>query len=259
MAPAPEGTDDVRYDIALTRQRMTVTLEELSREMQARKAEARAKTVGRVEDFVQEHPLVTAAIAFGAGVLLAGTGADEKAAKGVVKGAKATPAALAGAAKAVPGAAKSLAVKVKDRVSGNGADAEKSDSTVTASGSHALHLTATDGTAPLGEPTVTHARAVASDGTLDRVAGGLSGLLRKALSPVLDEMERAARELSADLARGSRPPASRAVPHLAFDAGTDVPRDGAVPPSTYGLAESASTGRPPVASTLSSASAARTT
>lgn len=240
MAPAPESTDDVRYDIALTRQEMTVTLEELSREVAARKAAVRERTVGRVEDFVHEHPLVTAAIALGAGVLLAGTGADEKAAKGVVKGAKAAPGALAGAVKAVPGAAMSLAGKVRDRVSGDGAKDDHASS--------------------LGEPTVTHARSAdsgaSSGGIGDRISGGVSTLLRKALAPVLDEMERAARDVCAELARGSRspllgvqaasssgraassmgsnaaanvsePPAQRAP----FDAGADVPRDGA---SVYG-------------------------
>jgi hypothetical protein len=214
MAPSGESTDDVRYDIALTRQEMTVTLEELGQELAERKAALKARTVDRLDvaAFAREHPMVALAVALGAGALLAGTGADEKAAGAVARGAKAAPGKLAEAAKAVPGAVAGAATR-------------------------ALHLKDGDAGEAPGAPTVTAAREVERDEGL--IAGGLSGLLRKALAPVLDEMERAARQLGEDLAGGSRP-----AHRVAFDAGADVPRD-VVPPSTYGLAESASTGRPP--------------
>ena len=225
MAPSGESTDDVRYDIALTRQEMTVTLEELGRELAARKEALKARTVDRLDvaAYAREHPMIALAVALGAGALLAGTGADEKAAGAVARGAKAAPGKVADAARAVPGKVAEAAKAAPGLVAGAAA--------------RALHLKGGDDRDAAGSPTVTAAREVEREEGL--LAGGVSGLLRKALSPVLDEMERAARELCDDLARGSRP-----AHRVAFDAGADVPRD-VVPPSTYGLAESASTGRPP--------------
>jgi len=62
-----ETTADVRRDIALTRERMSTTLNELERKL-------------NVTEVVRDHPWPALALAVGAGVLLSGSGADVKAA-----------------------------------------------------------------------------------------------------------------------------------------------------------------------------------
>jgi hypothetical protein len=64
MAETPA---EVRRDIELTRQRMSGTLEELEQKL-------------NVKQMISDHPWPALAVAFGAGVLLAGTKADAKAA-----------------------------------------------------------------------------------------------------------------------------------------------------------------------------------
>lgn len=60
-----ETTADVRRDIELTRERMSSTLAELEQKL-------------NVAQVVREHPWPSLALAFGAGVLLSGSGADIK-------------------------------------------------------------------------------------------------------------------------------------------------------------------------------------
>lgn len=60
-----ETTADVRRDIELTRERMSSTLAELEHKL-------------NVAQVVREHPWPSLALAFGAGVLLSGSGADIK-------------------------------------------------------------------------------------------------------------------------------------------------------------------------------------
>ena len=72
-----ETTADVRRDIELTRERMSTTLDELEQKL-------------NVVQLVRDHPWPALALAFGAGVLLSGSGADVKAAAataGATKGA----------------------------------------------------------------------------------------------------------------------------------------------------------------------------
>ena len=72
-----ETTADVRRDIELTRERMSSTLAELEQKL-------------NVAQVVREHPWPSLALAFGAGVLLSGSGAD-------IKTAAVTAAATKGA------------------------------------------------------------------------------------------------------------------------------------------------------------------
>jgi hypothetical protein len=58
-----ETTADVRRDIELTRERMSSTLAELEHKL-------------NVAQVVREHPWPSRALAFGAGLLLSGAGAD---------------------------------------------------------------------------------------------------------------------------------------------------------------------------------------
>ena len=60
-----ETTADVRRDIELTRERMSSTLAELEHKL-------------NVAQIVRDHPWPSLALAFGAGMLLSGSGADVK-------------------------------------------------------------------------------------------------------------------------------------------------------------------------------------
>ena len=60
-----ETTADVRRDIALTRERMSGTLDQLEQKL-------------NVMQMVRDHPIPAIAAAFGAGVLLSTSGADAK-------------------------------------------------------------------------------------------------------------------------------------------------------------------------------------
>ncbi len=70
-----ETTADVRRDIELTRERMSSTLAELERKL-------------NVAEVVRDHPWPAIALAFGAGVLLSGSGSDIKAAAATVTATK---------------------------------------------------------------------------------------------------------------------------------------------------------------------------
>jgi len=70
-----ETTADVRRDIELTRERMSSTLAELERKL-------------NVAEVVRDHPWPALALAFGAGVLLSGSGRDIRAAAATVTATK---------------------------------------------------------------------------------------------------------------------------------------------------------------------------
>ena len=76
-----ETTADVRRDIELTRERMSSTIQELEQKL-------------NVTQMVKDHPWPALALAFGAGILLSGSGAD-------IKAAAATAAATKGASSKV--------------------------------------------------------------------------------------------------------------------------------------------------------------
>lgn len=70
-----ETTADVRRDIEMTRERMSTTLAELERKL-------------NVKEIVRDHPWPALALAVGAGVLLAGSKSDVKAAAATVAATK---------------------------------------------------------------------------------------------------------------------------------------------------------------------------
>lgn len=84
-----ETTDEVQRDIALTRERMSETIAELDARISNRIAAVKEKV--DLMQLAREHPWPALAVALGVGVLLAGTGADAKAARATVRAAKAAP------------------------------------------------------------------------------------------------------------------------------------------------------------------------
>lgn len=88
-----ERTADVQRDIALTRERMSETIAELDAQISDRVAAVKDRL--DVLQLAQEHPWPALAVALGLGVLLAGTGADAKAARATVRAAKAAPGTAA--------------------------------------------------------------------------------------------------------------------------------------------------------------------
>ena len=79
-----ETTADVRRDIELTRERMSSTLAELEQKL-------------NVAQVVRDHPWPTLALAFGAGVLLSGSGADVKTAAATATATKGVGSKVASA------------------------------------------------------------------------------------------------------------------------------------------------------------------
>jgi len=79
-----ETTADVRRDIELTRERMSSTITELEQKL-------------NVSQMVRDHPWPALAVAFGAGVLLSGSGADVKAAAATIAATKGSSNKLASA------------------------------------------------------------------------------------------------------------------------------------------------------------------
>lgn len=122
-----ESMDDVRYDIANTRQHMSDTLAEL----EARLGERREAVTGKVHavretldpakigtqvgELIQAHPLAAVAVAFGLGLFLGRSGADRTLAAG-------TGDALRNSSRAALDATRSAAGAVVERVRG-GSDA----------------------------------------------------------------------------------------------------------------------------------------
>jgi len=78
-----ETTADVRRDIALTRERMAGTLDQLEQKL-------------NVAEMVRQHPWPALALAVGAGVLLSGSGADVKTAAATVAATKGASNKMAG-------------------------------------------------------------------------------------------------------------------------------------------------------------------
>lgn len=88
-----ESTTDVQRDIALTRERMSETIAELDARISDRVAVVKERL--DLKQLVEDHPWPALAVALGIGVLLAGTGADAKAARATVRAAKGAPGATA--------------------------------------------------------------------------------------------------------------------------------------------------------------------
>jgi hypothetical protein len=88
-----ERTVDVQHDIALTRERMSETIAELDARISSRVAVVKERL--DLKQLVEDHPWPALAVALGLGVLLAGTGADAKAARATVRAAKGAPGATA--------------------------------------------------------------------------------------------------------------------------------------------------------------------
>jgi hypothetical protein len=101
-----ERTTDVQRDIALTRARMSETIAELDARISDRVAVVTERL--DLKQLVEDHPWPALAVAFGLGVLLAGTGADAKAARATVRVAKSAPDATADLARRGWGAAASV-------------------------------------------------------------------------------------------------------------------------------------------------------
>jgi hypothetical protein len=97
-----ESTSDVQRDIEETRVRMSETIAELDAQISSRVEAVKEKL--DVSRLIRDHPWIALTAAVGAGVLLAGTGADAKA----VRAAKGAPGATAGLARRGWGAATSL-------------------------------------------------------------------------------------------------------------------------------------------------------
>ncbi len=88
-----ETTNDVQRDIALTRDRMSETIAELDARISERITVVKERV--DLKQLVEDHPWPALAVALGLGILLAGTGADAKAARATVRAAKGAPAATA--------------------------------------------------------------------------------------------------------------------------------------------------------------------
>jgi hypothetical protein len=100
-----ESTTDVQRDIALTRERMSETIAELEARISDRADAVRGRL--DLKQLVEDHPWPALAVALGLGVLLAGTGADAKAARATVQAAKGAPGTTADLARRGWGAATS--------------------------------------------------------------------------------------------------------------------------------------------------------
>jgi hypothetical protein len=92
-----ESTTDVQRDMALTRERISETIAELDARISGRVAVVKERL--DLTQLVEDHPWAALAVALGLGVLLAGTGADEKAARATVRAAKGAPGATADVAR----------------------------------------------------------------------------------------------------------------------------------------------------------------
>ena len=118
MGEAPEGVAELRHEVARERARIQQDVDEIA----ARVREKRAAVAQKVDvgEYARAHPWVALGIAAAAGILLAGTGADAKAAKATASAAKKGGRKSVELAKGAPAAAMGLVSKVKNR----GADAE---------------------------------------------------------------------------------------------------------------------------------------
>jgi hypothetical protein len=101
-----ESTTDVQRDIALTRERMSETIAELDARISDRISLVKERL--DLRQLVEDHPWPAVAVAVAVGVLLAGTGADTKAARATMRAAKGAPGATADMARRGWGAAAGL-------------------------------------------------------------------------------------------------------------------------------------------------------
>lgn len=116
--PAKETAEAIRLDMDATRARLADTLAELDRRVHepvetARERVAAVRQRLDVAGFVRERPLAAALLAVGAGLALAGTGADAAVASGVASGTRGAGRAAADAAR---GAAREAARGTRDAV-----------------------------------------------------------------------------------------------------------------------------------------------
>lgn len=86
-----ETTTSVQRDIALTRERISGTIAELDARISGHVTVV--KEHFDLKQLVEDHPWPALAVALGLGLLLAGTGADAKAARAAVRAAKGAPGA----------------------------------------------------------------------------------------------------------------------------------------------------------------------
>ena len=118
-------TEGVRQDMERTRERMADTISELDARIDARVERVRERL--DVIALVRQHPWAALGGAFAAGLTLALTGADRKAASATADAAKAAPGKLADAAKAAPGTIAGVAKRgagvVRERFSGGDEEA----------------------------------------------------------------------------------------------------------------------------------------
>lgn len=114
-------TEGVRQDMERTRERMADTISELDARIDARVERVRERL--DVVALVRRHPWAALGGALAAGLALALSGADRKAASATADAAKAAPGKLADAARAVPGAIASAAKRgagaVRERFAGD--------------------------------------------------------------------------------------------------------------------------------------------
>lgn len=158
--------DDVRYDLAMTRARMAATLEEIEERFDEGKGAVRqrveqARQVLDVRDLAREHPWMALGAAMAIGLLVAGSGADRRAASAVTDTARALPGAAMGAGSAI-------ADKVKGLRGSDAGDAEDARTT---------------GHEPAHEP-----------GFFDRIAGRLGEALQ--LDRLVAELAEASRSFA---------------------------------------------------------------
>ena len=105
-----EAADDVRYDMAMTRQRMADTLAEIESRVSNTVDGVKAKL--DVMQLVRDHPWPALAVALAAGYALAATGADSAAASAVAEGS-------VSAAEATRDAASGVVDRVRERFAGD--------------------------------------------------------------------------------------------------------------------------------------------
>jgi len=118
LAPRPETAADIRLEMDATRQRLSDAVAELDARVHDGVEQVKGPVVALrerasgvaarvdVAGFIREKPLAAAAIALGAGLLLAATGADRAAASGTAAGARGAGRAAKGAARSAREAAR---------------------------------------------------------------------------------------------------------------------------------------------------------
>jgi ElaB/YqjD/DUF883 family membrane-anchored ribosome-binding protein len=114
---APDSTEAAKRDIAETRERMASTVTELEQRVSG--AVGEAKRTVNVMEHARQHPWPALTIAFAAGLALAATGADRRAADATVRAAKRAPDATKRRVAQAVDATKSGVSQLAERVSGD--------------------------------------------------------------------------------------------------------------------------------------------